>query len=163
METRETYRQRIESAEKLVSKYMGWSAAAGFIPLPLVDLGAISLVQLRMLEEISKLYPEVKFKKSTAKEIIGALIGGSGTVLLAAPAASVVKVVPVIGGLIGALTEPAIASAFTYALGRIFIQHFEAGGTLLDINPEEHRKNLDEQIEAAKSGARPGTAAPKPA
>ncbi len=149
----ETAIARIQAGEKIVASYMGWSAAAGFIPVPLLDLGAISLVQLKMIEEISKLYPKVNFRKSAAKDIIAALAAGTGTVLLAAPAASVIKILPGVGSIIGALAEPALASAFTYALGRIFIQHFEGGGSLFDLNPEEYRKQIDAAMAAAAASS----------
>jgi uncharacterized protein (DUF697 family) len=68
--------------------------------------------------------------------------------------ASVVKFVPVVGSLAGMITEPAIAAAATYALGKVFIQHFESGGTLLDFNIRTQRHQYEQHFAAAqqKSG-----------
>jgi hypothetical protein len=34
----------------------------------------------------------------------------------------------------------AISGGMTYAIGKVFVQHFESGGTLLDFQPEKMRK-----------------------
>jgi uncharacterized protein (DUF697 family) len=142
-----------DAAIHIVHEYMGWSAGGGLIPVPLLDLAAISLVQLKMVHSLARLYG-VPFQRSAAKSIIGALIGGGGTFVLAPPVASLVKFVPVVGTLGGMLTEPAIAAAATYALGKVFIQHFESGGTLLDFNIRTQRHQYEQHFAAAqqKSG-----------
>ena len=33
-------------------------------------------------------------------------------------------------------------AAYTWALGNVFIQHFEAGGTFLDFDPEKVREHF---------------------
>jgi lipoate-protein ligase A len=47
----------------------------------------------------------------------------------------------------------AIGGAATYAIGRVFIQHFESGGTFLDFNPEKVREYFKEQFERGKGVA----------
>ncbi len=137
------------AAMKIVRQYIGWSTGAGLIPLPLVDVAAIALVQLKMIHSLTELYG-VPFSRSAAKSVIGAIIGGGGTFVIAAPVSSVVKAVPVVGQLAGVLTEPAIAGAATYALGKVFIQHFESGGTLLDLNIRTKRHQYEEHFSAAR-------------
>jgi uncharacterized protein (DUF697 family) len=140
-------------AMRVVREYMGWATGGGLIPVPLVDLAAIALVELKMVHSLANLYG-VPFSRSAAKSIIGALIGGGGTYVLAAPVASVVKFVPVVGQFFGMLSEPALAAAATYALGKVFIQHFESGGTLLDFNIRNQRRQYEEHFAAAQqSGA----------
>src|SRR5882757_8796143 len=109
-------------ALRIVNSYVGWSAGAGLIPLPLADLAAISGVQLKMIHALSKLYG-VPFSRDAAKSVIGALVGGGGALALAAPAGSALKLIPVVGQIAGALAQPALAAASTYALGKVFIQH----------------------------------------
>jgi len=161
MDTLERPAKEIE-AEKLVNSYMGWSAGAGLVPVPGLDLAAIAGVQIKMLDDLSKLY-NVPFTKNVAKAIIGALVGSSGSLLLSAPAASLMKFVPIVGNIAALFVEPAASAAATYALGKVFIQHFESGGTFLDFNPSAVRKYYDEQYAAAKGGAARSTATPKPA
>jgi uncharacterized protein (DUF697 family) len=143
-------------AERIVNSFMGWSVGAGMIPLPLADLAALGAVQLTMLDQLSTLYG-VEFKKNLVKPIIGALVGTGGSMLLAVPAASLLKVIPIVGPLAALLTEPGLAAASTYALGKVFIQHFESGGTFLDFDPNKVREYYKEQQASARST--PATAA----
>jgi len=138
------------AAMRVVREYMGWSTGAGLIPLPLVDVAAIIAVELKMVHSLADVYG-VPFSRSAAKSVIGALVGGGGTYILSAPVASLVKMVPVVGTIVGAVTEPAIAAAATYALGKVFIQHFESGGTLLDFNIRTQRHQYEEHFAAAKA------------
>jgi uncharacterized protein (DUF697 family) len=46
-------------------------------------------------------------------------------------------------GLLGALTLP---SASTYALGKVFTEHFESGGTFLTFDPEKARALYDKAL-----------------
>jgi uncharacterized protein (DUF697 family) len=157
-----TLESKTAEAERIVNSYVGWSAGAGLIPLPLIDLAAITAVELKMLDDLAKFY-EIPFSRNAAKSVIGSLVGGAGTVLAAVPTASILKFVPIIGGIAGMLTEPAIAAAATYALGRVFIQHFESGGTFLDFNPEEVRAYYQSEFRAkAGSAASPAVAATSP-
>jgi uncharacterized protein (DUF697 family) len=137
------------AAIHIVHEYMGWAAGGGLIPVPLLDLAAISLVELKMVHSLANLYG-VPFQRSAAKSIVGALIGGAGTFVVAAPAASLVKLVPIVGSIAGMVTEPAIAAAATYALGKVFIRHFESGGTLLDFNVRTQRHQYEEHFAAAQ-------------
>jgi len=54
--------------------------------------------------------------------------------------ASLLKGLPGVGTLIGAVTMPAFSAGATYAIGKLFIQHFASGGTLLDFNPPDYRE-----------------------
>lgn len=41
----------------------------------------------------------------------------------------------------------AISGAITYAIGQVFIQHFESGGTFLDFDPKKVKEYFMEQFE----------------
>ena len=59
------------------------------------------------------------------------------------------------GTAIGALTMPVFSAAATYIIGKVFIQHFASGGTLLDFNPPDYREFIKAQKErlGVKTGA----------
>ena len=69
---------------------------------------------------------------------------------------------PVIGTAIGQLTMAAVSAPATWVLGKVFIQHFASGGTLLDFNPPDYREFIKAQRErwALRAGALPPTAQP---
>lgn len=119
---------------KLVRRHMAMSAAAGVLPLPAVDVAAAMGVQVNLLRALSQLYG-VAFDAALARQLVLALFGGSGSVLLALPAASAMKTVPVVGGAASLLLSPAFATLSCYGTGQAFIRHFEAGGTLESFAP----------------------------
>jgi hypothetical protein len=45
---------------------------------------------------------------------------------------------------------PAVAAASTWATGKVFIRHFESGGTFLDFDPAKARAYYAEEYEAGK-------------
>lgn len=137
---------RAEKAEKIVRKHMLVALGTGIVP-PVVDIAALSGVQIRMLYMISKTYDQ-KFKDEWGKTVIGTLIGGYGMAYLATGAVySLMKFIPGVGQTVASVSQSVIASASTYALGKVFIKHFEAGGTLLNFNAESMREYYYEQYE----------------
>lgn len=141
---------RAAAASAIVRSYMGWSTGAGLLPVPLLDIALIVGVQVKMLHDMAKLYG-VPFRANMVRPLIVTLLSGGGACALAPPAASLVKTIPVVGMLAGALTLPALAAASCYATGRVFIQHFESGGTFLDFDPARVRAFYEQQFNAAKA------------
>ena len=45
-----------EKALQITRRYMLWSAGAGLIPFPIIDLASIIGVQMKMVAEISEVY-----------------------------------------------------------------------------------------------------------
>ena len=145
---------RTARARSIIQRNMVWALGLGAVPFPIVDLLGITGVQLKMLKELSSLY-EVKFSESIASKILGSLVAGFGSVSLgAALAGSAVKLIPGIGTLLGIAAVPVTASALTYATGRVFLMHFESGGTLLDFDPGAMREHFREEVEQGKLAAK---------
>ncbi len=132
----ESEQLKVNEANQVAKKYMYWSMGAGLIPIPVVDVVTVSGVQLKMLSEISKIY-NVKFSKNAGKSIIGALVGGiSADALSKSYVTSVIKTIPIVG-ILGTVSMPVFSGATTWAIGKVFIQHFESGGTFLDFDPQK--------------------------
>ena len=119
-----------EDLDKLVRQHMIAAFGAGLVPIPFIDLAAMTGVQINLVRKIAARFG-VPFSHNAVKSIVGALVGGAVPAYSAPPLSSLVKAIPVAGGLIGMVTMPAVSSAMTYAVGYVFIQHFESGGTLL--------------------------------
>ena len=123
------------TAIKIVKNYMWWSMGAGLIPVPFADLIAVSGVQLKMLKDVSGVY-NIQFSENRGKSIVSALLGSIiPNSLSVGNMGSLLKMVPVVGTLLGGLSMSLFSGAATYAIGKVFIQHFESGGTFLDFNP----------------------------
>jgi uncharacterized protein (DUF697 family) len=141
--------ERNERASKLVDRFSLWSGAAGLIPVPLLDIAAVGGVQLNMLRRLSEIYG-VPFSDNLGKSVIasvaGAVIPASTATTTAMGFGSLVKSVPG-GQMVGALTMPVFSAAATYVIGKVFIQHFASGGTLLDFHPPDYKEFIKVQKE----------------
>ena len=139
--------ERETEALKVVKNHMWWSMGAGLIPVPVLDLAAVSGAQLKMLAEITKIY-DVPFVENRGKAIIGSLLSFVLSHSLACGAVgSLVKAIPVVGALAGAPAMVAFSGASAWALGNVFIRHFESGGTLLDFDAEKAKEYYKAQFE----------------
>lgn len=147
-----------EQANAINKRFVLWSAGGGLIPLPVVDIAAILAAQITMLAKMTKVY-NIPFSEHTVKNILIPLIGSVGIVPMGAAAlASLVKFIPVVGQAVGLLSMSVIAGAITYATGKIFISHFEAGGTLLDFDPEKMKNHYKKLFEEGKTVAKEAAA-----
>ncbi len=166
--TEMTDEQRDDAASKLVDRFSLWSGAAGLIPVPLVDIAAVGGVQIQMLRRLSEIYA-VPFSDNRGKSIIASLAGSvlpaSTATTTAMGVSSILKSVPGVGTVIGALTMPVFSAGATYVIGKVFIQHFASGGTLLDFNPPDYREFIKAQKEKwnSRSTAAPLATQPAPA
>jgi uncharacterized protein (DUF697 family) len=151
-----------EAADQIIRHNVLWAAGAGVIPLPLLDAAATAVVQIKMLKQLADLY-DVTFREDRIKNICTGLLAGLGAPVLGGLlGVAAVKWVPVVGPLAGMLAFPASSAAFTYAVGKVFVQHFASGGTFLDFDPKTVREYFAKQFEegklvAAKIKSEPGT------
>lgn len=143
---------RAERLEKLLKNHVLASMGVGLIPLPIVDLVALMGVQLDLIKKLSVEY-DVPFKHDMGKSIISSLMGGLLPAALGGTIASLIKFIPLIGQTTGAVTMPVISGAATYAIYKVFVQHFESGGTFLDLDPSKVKAYFSEQFAKGKKVA----------
>jgi uncharacterized protein (DUF697 family) len=140
----------------LIKKHALGAAGVGLIPMPALDFVALTGVQVNLLRKLSDFYG-VSFTEEIGKKVIGALAGGYAPVALALPVASLLKAIPVIGQTTGILAMSAVGGASTYAVGKVFVQHFESGGTFLNFDPaavrEYYREQFKEGSEVVKTAS----------
>jgi len=161
-----TPEDREEEASKLVNRFAVWSGVAGLIPVPVVDTVAVGGLQLQMVRRISQIF-DVPFSENSGKALIASLVGAMVPATSSIGAASMLKMVPLVGTLTSAFVMPVLSAGATYAIGKAFIQHFASGGTLLDFNPPDYREFVKAQKEmwesrSARSG-RPSSKTTDPA
>lgn len=126
------------------------NTAAGLVPFPLIDMVAITTLQVLLLKDLANIY-EVPYSEQRGKVLVGALTSGVAAPVLVGPGlVSLLKAIPGIGQVVAGGSMAVIAAASTHALSKVFIQHFEAGGTLLDFDPEAMRKHYMKYFEEAK-------------
>jgi uncharacterized protein (DUF697 family) len=141
---------RDQEATQLVDRYSLWAGAAGLVPIPVLDVAVVGGVQIQMLRKLSEIYG-VPFSENMGKSVLasvaGAVIPASTATTAAMGAGSLIKGMPGLGTMVGALTMPVISAGATYVIGKVFIQHFASGGTLLDFNPPDYREFIKAQKE----------------
>ena len=145
-----TDEERNQLANELVDRFSLWSGAAGLIPIPVVDMAAVAGVELQMLRRLSEIYG-IPFSENRGKSILtslaGAIIPYSTAQTAGMTFGSLVKGIPGIGTAIGSLSMSVFSAGVTYVIGKVFIQHFASGGTLLDFNPPDYREFIKAQQE----------------
>ncbi len=138
-----------QEADTIVRNYAIGSMVPSLLPVPMLDLAVVTGVQLKMLHSLTQIYG-VPFKKDLARSAMASLLGGTVALSLARVTSSAIKAVPVVGSLIGAFSMPVVNGASTYAIGKVFEQHFETGGTLLTFDPVQMREYFKQQFEEGK-------------
>jgi uncharacterized protein (DUF697 family) len=153
-----TDEQRDAEASKVVDRFSLWAGVAGLLPIPLIDVVTVGGVQLYMLRRLSEIYG-VPFSENRGKAVLSSLVGAIVPATTASGVASFFKFFPGIGQVAGTLTMAPVSAGATYVIGKVFIQHFASGGTLLDFSPPDYREFIKAQKEklGMRSGAAPST------
>ena len=142
--------ERLSRAEVLVKNYTLASAALALVPLPLVDQLALMALEVKMVHDLARHY-DVPFKANVVRALIASLLSGLTGGLLANGLYSLARVVPVLGTLAGAGGVALSFASVTYAVGTVFIKHFEANGTLLTVDTEWFKtmfhKELNQKVD----------------
>ena len=126
---------------------------AGAVPVPFVDIATFLGTNVNLVRRLCDVYG-VPFKGYRVRSVILALASALGAGSMASfVGISLGKLIPGGGALIGAVTLPVATTGFTYAVGKLFIGHFEAGGTLLDFTVESQLAHLKALFAAGKSEA----------
>lgn len=135
-----------KQADSIIRNSIVFASGAGLIPVPVVDLMAVTAVQIEMIRRLSNLY-KVDFKETEGKAAILALTSG-GVARLGGR--MIAKMIPVIGSIVGGIATSAFSGAATYAVGEVFKRHFSEGGTFLDFDWKSFKHFYNEKFEKGK-------------
>jgi len=149
-ERKEDEDNRLLQANEIVAYHVQWSLGLGLVPIPLIDAVAILITQVRMLKKLSDHYG-IACSENHVKILVTSLIGGTNSGLIGGKfLISMTKLVPGIGTFIGITAMSALSGSITYAVGQVFIQHFESGGTFLDFDPKKVKEYFMTKFEEGK-------------
>ncbi len=138
------------NVDDIINRHMYWAVGAGLIPVPVMDIAAVTAVQLDMLKQVCNFY-NINYSEEQGKAWVGALVSSSLSAVLARIGSSALKVVPVVGSFVGATSMAIVSGASTYALGTAFSRHFAKGGSLSDINKSSLEAVYKEKLEEGKA------------
>lgn len=139
-------------AEDIVKKNIYWSMGIALLPFPIFDMAALTALQVKMAHDISKTYNK-SFNQSRGKAVILSLLGSLNIYALSSLVfRGFMKLLPGPAYLLGAASSSGFSAATTYAVGKVFIQHYEMGGTLLDLDPDAVKEYFREQYQKELKG-----------
>ncbi|MEP7308323.1 MAG: DUF697 domain-containing protein [Acidobacteriota bacterium] len=123
-------------AMRIVHRYVGVSAVAGLITVPALDVVALGSVHVALIKELTDYYG-AEFSEHTARNILIAIMAGLVPGAIGSSfGRKLLSALPFVAHGAGLLVMSGFSAGVSYALGNIFIRHFEAGGTLDSFNPE---------------------------
>lgn len=143
----------LTEVDSIIKDHVIASMALGLVPVPIFDMVAVVGTQLRMTSKLADVY-EVKFVDNLAKSVILSLVGGVIPAAATATLASALKFIPGMGSFVGGAGVSILSGALTYAVGKVMVQHFESGGTLLDFDPVRVRDRFKSELNAGKDAAK---------
>ncbi len=139
--------------DRIVRHHVWGAMGIGLIPFPLLDFIGITVVQINLLRKLALAYG-IPFFEDRATKVIGSLAASALPVITAPPLAySLIKAIPFLGQTIGVVTMPVFSGAATYALGKVFIQHFASGGTFLTFDPNKVKAYYTEMLKEGQQVA----------
>ena len=134
-----------KEADRVVRKHVLYSMGAGLVPVPLIDIAAVTAVQIDMLRQLAVLYG-ADYDATKGKAFASALAGGT----FARIGASVVKSIPGVGTIVGGMSMVVLSGSSTYAVGKVARGVFESGRDLASADMEAVKEAYKQQFEEGK-------------
>jgi len=142
-----------KNIDDIVKRHVYWAVGAGLIPVPIVDIAAVTAIQLDMLKQICSFY-KIDYSEEKGKAWVSAIVSSTMSGFVARIGASAVKSIPLVGTVVGVSAMAVISGASTYALASVFINHFETGGTLDNLDKEKIKEFYKEKVKEGKKVAK---------
>ena len=132
-------------ADRTIRSHVLWAMGAGLIPLPILDIAAVTAIQLDLLKRLAALFGQ-DISNSQGKALVSALTGST----FAAIGSSMIKAIPVIGTVLGGVSMSITSGASTYAVGQVALSQLLSSGTLFDIDLERAKRDYGDAYEKGK-------------
>lgn len=156
---------RAAHAATIIRNHVLAGAATVVVPVFLLDSAALAGVQLNLVRELAKVYGQ-DFRADLVRPAIATLFATVAPKAIASSGLSaLVANLPIVGTAYRWVALPGFNAAFTYAIGKVFQQHFASGGTFLTFDPTKVKgyfmsqynkvrgKKADEAADAAAPAA----------
>ncbi len=111
--------------------------AWGFLPLPLVDIAAVSYTQLQMIDQLAAHY-NVPYSEVRARPLLTALLGSLLPAYFGSNLAYTLLRGSGVGRLLALVSLPTSFGGATRVIGKLFAEHFHNGGTLENFDLVTH-------------------------
>ncbi|CCG42503.1 YcjF family protein [Magnetospirillum molischianum] len=143
---------RKQRVEHIARNHILASLGVGLVPIPIADIVGVLAVNLDLIKSLSKEYG-VPFEQDRGKAILTSLLGGLFPVAVGGTVISLLKFIPIVGQTTGAVALPILAGAATYAVNKVFVRHYEAGGSIFDLDTTRVKDYFSKQFRLGKKVA----------
>lgn len=138
-------KKRGTESRRVIHDHSVWASGIGLLPLPVVDVIALTALQIRMLSILARIY-DLDFSERAVRATLAALISSNAAdILHRGLVGRLFRAIPVVGWVAGIIFMPVVSGAITYAVGAVFAQHFAGGGTFFDFDIEEWKATYRHQ------------------
>lgn len=143
--------KRAEAANALIRKYAVYGMGCGLIPSPVIDMVAMTAVEVQMIRDLSAAYNFNFPGKLVASKIVLSLLGSITPIYFARRFQNSVKIIPGFGYWLSAGLLAIANGASVYAVGKVFQRHFESGGIFLSAGNAVIRRFFRQSYEDGKA------------
>ncbi len=128
---------RLVRAKAIVVKHTLGSTGVGVLPFAIGSSLICGGIQIRMIRNLCRCY-KVKFSKNAATAALTVTLGVVASVEAVNIAGKVAfMLLPGWARVLKMVASVAVANGTTYLIGRIFVYHFEMGGSLFDLDADK--------------------------
>lgn len=138
------------AAQNIVKNHMASGGAMALLPIPIFDFASLAGTQVSLVKKLAQHY-DVKFDEKTAKTVLVSLFSGAIPLVTVVGLSSVAKIIPGIGSIGGGISMSMLSGALIYAVGQVFIKHFEQGGTLENFDSTQWISSFKQSFEAQRA------------
>lgn len=144
----EERRLRREKADAIIKSNVIQAVAMGLIPAPILDVVSLINVQYKMTHDLAKLY-DLHYQK-VGKAVVRSFVLGVLPVVTVTGLSSLLKIMPGIGSFVGGASVSLSSGCLTYATGKVFFRHFEAGGTMDDFDLNDAKRQFRSELKKGR-------------
>ena len=132
--------RRRRDAREAIDTHVMLAVGASMIPSPVVDVVAITGIEVRLIGALARIYGYPVPTKLVLGKLLVSLIGSLGPLYFTTKMYSAVKAIPLVGHAAVAGLLAVVNGAAVYAVGRVFQEHYESGGRFLSGDPAGVRR-----------------------
>jgi uncharacterized protein (DUF697 family) len=147
----EVLAKKQREADNCIKKYVILAMGTGLLPSAMVNVVVVTALEVKMIGSLALVYEFPVPKKLVLYKILISLIGSLGSVYVSIKSRLAFKGVPLFGHAIYVGMMSISGGAAMYAIGKIFQNHYESGGTFLSSNNSILKAYFKEKYEEGKN------------
>ena len=146
----EVLAQRKEAADRLIRQYVVGASGAGFIYSPLINALAVAAMEVNMITDMAHIYDFPVPHKLIVYKVLISLAFSIAPVYFSTQAFALASGFTLVGYAAQVLLMGSTGGVSVYAVGKVFQEHYESGGTFLSSNNSILRKYFKDRFAEGK-------------